>query len=203
MYLIHGTGISAAEIIVNAIRSKKTLSDHDVVWHCSSRDRIYFWGGQAKLNGDSVDISRDLVQRTAESAMYTKALMDSRDKNVCILIFHLENSGLQYLYPDPDADGMLPSYYMTVGDFNRCIQIGIIQPKTVTYDELYCPELRWEYLATMRAVGRRFPTEGIADKEPFWKALKKILFSGGVPVAFERLFTKPIHDAQWKLWRKE
>lgn len=200
MLLLHGTGRDAAALIMTSMRDKRKLAEHDVVWkNCSYGDRIYFWGQPlGELGNDSVSVNQEIVVRAAESSMYAKAIWGSGDKDVCILVLQIDERGKQYIQPDPDGDGMIPSFYITIEDFNRCVQRGYVRLLAAVHDKLYQPKLRWEYLATMRATGRKPPAEGIADNEEFWAAMKKMLFGEGVEVYFERLFKKPLLTADWR-----
>lgn len=198
MLLLHGTGAEAAATIMDAMRSRRRLKEHDIVWHNSESSRIYFWGDSGDVAAGEVSVNQEIVIRAGESAMYTKALSGSRDASVCVLVFDLNEKERSCILPDPDADGLLPAFYMTIGDLNRCIKNGSLRLLAAVSDELYQPELRWEYLAAMRAIGRRFPAEGIAEDERFWGAMKRIVFGNGAAVAFERLFKNPLLSASWK-----
>lgn len=200
MLLLHGTGWNTARLIMIAMRDKKTLGMHNVTWkNISQKDRIYFWVQPGKVDEDSVSIKQDMVIRAGESAMYVKAISGKQDKKVCVLVVYADESGQKHMQPDPDGAGMTPAVYITIDDFNRCVQNGSIRLITAVYDELYHPELRWEYLATMRAAGPRPPAYGIADKEEFLTAAKKIVFGEGVEIWDKRLFKEPLMTANWKL----
>lgn len=198
MLLLHGTGSEVASIIIAAGAGRGRLKEHDVVWHSSESNRIYFWGDSGSVIAGEVSIKQEVVVRAGESAMYTKAISGSRDSSVCVLVFELDEKELACILPDPDSDGTLPAFCMSIGDFNRCIKNGTMRLLAAVSGELYHPELRWEYLAAMRGTGRRFSAEGIAEDERFWYAMKDIVFREGVPVAFERLFKNPLLSASWK-----
>lgn len=199
MLLLHGTGLGAAALFMRALRYGEPLREHDVVWHDSGKDRIYFWGDSGSVDGKEVSIKQDMVIRAGESAMYTKAISGSLDELVCVLVFDADSRAHQYLCPDPDADGGLPAFYMTIADLNRCLEDGSIRLLTAVLDDIYQPELRWDYLATMRAMGRKFPAEGVAGDERFLTAMRHILFRGGALESFERLFERPLLSAKWRL----
>lgn len=199
MILLHGTGMEAAQQIISAVSKKKANGKHKVTWHNSERDRLYFWGEEELEHKWSAGatVSMVLVQRAAESAMYTKAICGSDDKTVCILVFRLLDEKKGSLTPDPDADGLLPSYFLTEMDILNLLKEGVLRLESVMYDDLYKPDLRWEYLAVMRATGRRFPVPDAFKEEMFFDAIRKILFGEGAEVWRKHLFVEPVYRAHW------
>lgn len=199
MFLLHGTGWNAGRLIMTAMRDGRDLKEHNVIWKDNSRrDRIYFWIASGNLYDESVGVSREMIMRAGESAMYSKAVAGKTDRNVCVLTIYADETGRNCLIADPDCGGVLPGGYMNIGDFNECVKKGHVRLVTAVYDKLYQPELRYEYLASMMLYGRKFYMNDVEDKA-LMKALAKIRNDAEDIAAFRRLFENPLLKADWKV----
>ena len=199
MFLLHGTGWNTGRLIMTAMRDGSDLKEHNVIWKDNSRkDRIYFWMASGSLDGDSVGISREMIMRAGESAMYSKAIAGKTDRRVCVLAMYADEIGQSYLMTDPDCGGVLPGGYMNIGDFNECVKKGHVRLVTAMYDKLYQPELRYEYLASMILYGRKFYINEVEDGA-LMKAVTKTRNDMEDFAAFHRLFEGPLLKANWEL----